>query len=746
MKLKNQFFYLFSILLFIGMVSCGSNTAKWDETSDGVKIFHNSDQGLISKTSIEWRGDTTYFGLAHGKGEFVFTDEYNKNNNIRKIVVAQYGALESFPTGENYTIGDIDEDGRLNGFGVRHYNGETIIGDAKKGDFKGYGVILKDGILYYKGNLKKSKPDGQGISYFKNGNKEYSGKWKEGFFDGKGVLFYESGIKKYEGSFRDDVFNGKGILYNTEGKKIYDGKWKKGEYNGYGELFTSEGVIKHVWTNGGIDKTTQEYYNLIKANKNHFTPEQYNRIINRAVSWEKHHIWYYIILWICTLFICLFFVAMTEGTIEEDPFMKENKWKVLPAYLGWLLFGWIGLHRSMLRSRLAYIFIGCFIVIIGLETRDIIHFLFWPSMWFMWKASVITLCAIGIIAVMLVVDAFWIPWRVYLLNRKYYYADKYETEIRNNQLVPIEKTCRKLPVVLKESITELPQCLQSARSIKGQKYSGKTNIFAKGFRAIVRDTSAIDFESQKLNSLKNVRSKMENIYNGFATTASDLNSQLEQQRVAAKKNLDIARELLVTVMRYKTKGKKVSGDDHEVVKDLKLNDTQVSYDNIEVDLQLMEFGVDWDVTISSSVKNYRSLLLAGVGPLWSLGLGTGMALVGGIADAIQKEDKYRFHVANSAAALIDQIKEITDSLLSNEANILRANEILSALYKANKAFNQAYSPLRDKIYGEKISFINFIKGDRKIARYINENEFIKAIHHLKSVCQEYGKINNTKIN
>ena len=745
MKVKNNLFYSFLPLFTLLLVSCGSKDAKWDETADGVKIYHNTDQSLISKTSIKWIGDTTYFGLAHGKGEFVFIDDYDEEKNIKKTVIAQYGSLESFPDGENFTMGEIDDKGRLNGFGVRHYGGETIIGEAKKGNFKGYGVILKNDILYYKGNLKKSYPNGKGISYFANGNKEYSGNWKEGFFNGKGILYYENGVKKYEGKFKKNLFDGKGVLYNQEGQKVYEGKWKNGEYNGYGELFTGNGVVKHVWSNGGIDKTTQKYYNLLETNKGHFTPEQYEKIIERAVSWEKHHVWYYIILWISVLIICLIFVGMTEGTIEEDPFMEENKWKVLPSYLQWLLLGWIGFHRSMLRSRLAYIFIGCFILIIALETRDIIHFLFWPSTWFMWHPSVITICALGVIGLMLVEDIFWIPWRVYVLNRKYYYSDKYEKEIMEGVSTFPVKITKNVPVIATEASNNFPVYLTEARQIKGMSYQGRTGFFAQMGRAVTGNSAAVDFEMDKLKAISKVGTKATNLYNEFAEVGENLNNSLEQQRIAAKKNLDIVSHLFQQMMKYKNKKRGVNTHEHEVIKDIRLDETRIE-DNFMLEMiEMPEIGVDWDRALSDSYNISENLFNSGVGIKWSIGLGVAAGVVSHISDAMKRENQAREQAVMYCNEVVNNLKEIVSRLNKTEANMMRGNEILKALIKANEAFTHAYIPVRNQVYGSKISFVNFLRGERGLANLVSDKEFMKAAKHLKDVCVEYNKINQTTI-
>lgn len=714
----NFFILLTALFALILNSSCSKRGSEWGETDRGVKIFYDKDQIPANHSSLQWEGDTTYFGLAHGQGRLVVNDD---GNSFSRKVKAVYGSMEEIDENENFQIGYTDDKNRLNGFGIRSYNGVITIGNAEKGSFEGYGIIIKNGNLYYKGNLKNNLPQGKGISFYPDGKKEYEGEWKEG------------------------GYNGEGTLYGEKGEIIYSGKWKKGKYNGFGVLHIDNGTAVHVWKDGTLDGTTDSYYKKLERNESHFTTEQYNDMMRRALSWERYHAWYYIAVWATALFLIFIFTAMIEGVEDEDPFLKETPWRAGVPYFLWLVLGIFGQHRAYLRSRLAYIYLGCFAAAVAIETRDICHYLFWPSTWFMWDVSVVTLCVVGIMGVFLLYDLFWIPWRVYVLNRMFYYADKYEESISEGVATPPKHTCQTVPAVIDKAKTNLPNYLSDATSIKQRNYTGKTNIFAKVGRAIVGNSAAVDFEVAKLRDISAVSQKATALYNELAGSGESLNVHLEQQRIAAKKNLDIVSHLFRQMMKYKNKKREVSHQDHEVTEDIKLDERRIENDFTISAIQFQDLGVDWESTIDSSVDNVRGLLDAGMGMKWSLGIGVGVAVVSGISDAVKRENEAREAASLQAAELVASLKNLISRLTRAEANMLRGREILEALTKANEAFTRAYIPVRDEIYGDRISFSHFIRGERRLAELVNDRSFMASMVHLKNVCVEYNKISNATI-
>lgn len=713
MAKRTRFLFTICSILCI-FSSCENEESRWDKTKDGIQIYHNYGRELLSIPSIEWSGDTTYYGLAHGKGVFKFKDKNYEKNNITKKVYAHYGSIENIENLSNYQVGPTDKEGRLDGFGVRVIEKKTIIGNAKKGEFKGEGVILINDTLYYKGDLKESLPHGEGTSYYSDGNVHYTGDWKKGKYDGKGVL------------------------YALDGNVLYNGKWKKGNYNGLGTLYQNGKPITHVWDNGSLDKASKEYYALIKENANHFTPEYMDKLIARGLSWEKYHIWYYITIWASLAIILCIMIAITDEEKSKDPFMNLKPWKLFTPYALWLLFGTIGAHRASLKSYGVYIYLCTFATIVCFETRDICHFLFWPSTWFMWKPSVVTMWAIGLIGVMLLFDLVWIPWRCYILNFNYFRKDRYEVQIlKNNLVLAISQTYTRLPGIVNRAATEFPQNLRAANKIQQKSYSGDTGFLARTGRVLKGDSSGVEFEITKLKEIESVRNKAVKLHNELARISKDLNLYLLQSRASAYRNLYLAKELI-------SKIKFTKGQEQKLQTDISLDEREIAILQNLSNYIDTNVSMDWEATINMSIDNANMLMDSGLKTGWAIGVGVAASLVGNAMNALQKEQKAREAAVNVSAEVVSHLDEITKEITKNQSRILRTGEILEALYNANKAFVHAYVPLRDQIYGETPSIKGFLNNGKPSEDLIKDTNFIQSVRHLAQVCSEYNKINKIK--
>ena len=74
----------------------------------------------------------------------------------------------------------------------------------------------------YEGEVKDGLPNGQGTSYWANGDR-YEGEFKDGKFNGQGTLYFAYG-HRYEGEFKDGIIHGQGTFYSKNGN-VYRGKW-----------------------------------------------------------------------------------------------------------------------------------------------------------------------------------------------------------------------------------------------------------------------------------------------------------------------------------------------------------------------------------------------------------------------------------------------------------------------------------------------------------------------------------------
>lgn len=58
----------------------------------------------------------------------------------------------------------------------------------------------------------------------------FDAKLKNGLLNGEGTSYYANGQVKYHGNWKNDLYDGKGTLYDEDGSVIYSGKWEKGDY------------------------------------------------------------------------------------------------------------------------------------------------------------------------------------------------------------------------------------------------------------------------------------------------------------------------------------------------------------------------------------------------------------------------------------------------------------------------------------------------------------------------------------
>ncbi len=145
------------------------------------------------------------------------------------------------------------------------------LGKCIKGNcVNGYGELVLPSGDEYKGDFLQGKFHGQGIMYFKSGDKylgawashrregrgryvfadgsEYLGQFIQDRFHGKGVMTSAVG-DRYEGDFRDGLFDGQGTMHYADGS-TFVGQWQQGKRNGEGVMSLRNGErLTGTWKN-----------------------------------------------------------------------------------------------------------------------------------------------------------------------------------------------------------------------------------------------------------------------------------------------------------------------------------------------------------------------------------------------------------------------------------------------------------------------------------------------------------------
>lgn len=724
---------------FFSLSSCGKFDDDWKSTKNGVKIYNKTE--TLFGGDYSWTGDTLYMGVANGKGVLSFEDNINKKNNYKKSTILYYGSVVKPADPNNFIVGDIDKNGKLNGFGVLASNGEIIISSFKKSKAKGEGVIYQNNNIKYLGILKNSRPNGMGKLYYSNGKIKYNGEFEKGAFDGLGKLYNEDGTIVYDGKFKNGKYNGDGKLYYGDGMLLYQGGFKNGLYNGYGILTdtVNGSKVAHVWTAGALDKTTAKVYQKLEQNRASYNSVQYAKTVNRYLVWERYHAWMYAGWAILAVLVLLIGIDQ----LEEDPltrYDRSSRWKKKHLWAVWLLFGWTGVHRFLLRSKVGVIFTALFSALICLQMRNLSLYLFYPSTWNMWETNVATNIILALMASFLVIDFFYIPIRCYNLNREYYRHDKNERLLVKKISSPLVQFGESLPTEVSVVRKRINGCLTTVKSIQANEFKGKKGFFTKVGRAISGNDPWLDHELMRCRKLQDVLEDTATIQDKYSELCDRLNHSLEESRNNAYRNLKLAKELIALAVPSKSKRQRLIKDAELTIKKKQTQDLSIER------IESISVGVDWNKTIDKSIMSSMTLIKMGVKGPWAIGIAALASVVEGIGEAMERADKARLECEKACAKAVNNLSDAASSILQAEASVLRYSEVIVALNKSNAIFWQTYAPLRDQIFSKKFSIREFFIGPRVDRSLIERLEFKNDIMYLAVICAEYNKINQSKVN
>ena len=235
-----------------------------DKGSSGSPILN-----LLNNKIIGIHKSGTNFKL--NKGTFLkgpikdFIDKYLKNNkdNINKLNEYQYNMNNKlfnlnnviYNNNDHYStkiyefgkyIGEIKNDKR-DGEGVTYYNNGDRLEGIWKNDKAKMGTMyyISEDNGRYEGEFKEGMRDGLGIYYYKDGAK-YEGNWKKHNREGKGVIILKNG-NRYEGDWKNDKMEGKGIIYYNNGNRDM------------GDFINGKPIGKHVILDTKGNITSQNY-------------------------------------------------------------------------------------------------------------------------------------------------------------------------------------------------------------------------------------------------------------------------------------------------------------------------------------------------------------------------------------------------------------------------------------------------------------------------------------------------------
>lgn len=696
------------LLLVIASVSvvssCGKeDKSEWYVTSDGVKLYmQDSLSTLFTKLQFEWIGGEKY-GLADGRGTLVAVDKKGEKH-YSKVLDARYGLTSP------EAVRTVESPGS-----------SAYYGSWKKGKPHGFGLKKEKSTIYI-GNFKKGRGEGH-VYVIQNGRLFYDGKWKNSRFKGAGKMYYPDGIM-YVGNFKKNMYDGEGALYAEDSTLIYKGKWKNGQYDGLGTLndSTNKYAGTHVWKNGDLPKNIKTVYDVLDDFDQKSTASERINYKARLLVWERYRELLITVGVVLVLALGIAVVTVNMRSYNLWPKRKEP-YSLAQIYLYLILGGWFGLHRarldvtsfwSLLKSQYPL-----FVMLFFFSLRNIVVCGINIGLWSQMPSWILINVLFWLLIAWLLVDIVWIRFRVYQLTGMYFRKTQDELDILQGKKTEIETFCETTGQRIEKKLQELPDLLEEANNIYSEKSSARLG--------------SLKFEEEKLDKLIKVCSKAEDVVSSVRWYYDRMFAYLRDSRLAAYRNLYLAKELMAVARSVQGKKQELKTDIyHEMDMDITL-DASV--------LEPITFNYGSMInTFSDTAQLFSSL---GFKSRTSMAIGAGLAIAEAAISYVSARNEKKMEIVKNQAKVIDALKKISGDLSKIQAEILRSLEILASLYKCNKAFVNAYVPLRDEVFGD-ATFTNFIRGVRSDNPLFSSEEFIKDVNHLCVVCSEYNKINKAK--
>ena len=193
------------------------------------------------------------FGLSAGEEFFNEKGEYQNQSNASAFSVrigCSYGDCREgvgvlvYADGSKYEGNFLN--GELTGFGTWHFaNGEKYIGMFHQNYCHGRGIHYKNDGSKMIGNWERGVYIGELLN--KNG---VEGCISGDCENGTGTYIFKNGKAKYEGSFLGSKPHGQGICHYSEGN-WYEGDWVNGNIDGVGVMYLFDGsTVSGIWKEG----------------------------------------------------------------------------------------------------------------------------------------------------------------------------------------------------------------------------------------------------------------------------------------------------------------------------------------------------------------------------------------------------------------------------------------------------------------------------------------------------------------
>jgi hypothetical protein len=189
--------------------------------------YYNDDyKALFTRASVDISLDQ--LGISYPQYEGYFKD--GKFEGKGKYTAVDDKVLKFDEQAVKFESTYLNEYSKANEKSIKEF--ETELHDESSAPIHVSTLPPLDTYVYYEGEFKKDKYNGEGTLFYQNGDIKYEGEFKNGGYSGKGKLFFESKQLQYEGEFINGKYHGKGTLYKEDGSVKYKGQWDSGDVKG----------------------------------------------------------------------------------------------------------------------------------------------------------------------------------------------------------------------------------------------------------------------------------------------------------------------------------------------------------------------------------------------------------------------------------------------------------------------------------------------------------------------------------
>lgn len=505
------------------------------------------------------------------------------------------------------------------------------------------------------------------------------------------------------------------------------------------------------------------------ANDSYISQIDYEDAVQNIVTFEQRSFLnkYWLIVLFAIILFFLYKVIDLVTDIDESqmskPITKVKSYQVICG-LGFLgghfiylkKYKWIGfltIFLTFLFPIFFYKYLMYFYKIPSILFLPSINCIYLEEMglYYKWQLLLLILFVFNIL-----VGLFLAPYWVYQFNGNYFRKHKDNDDILNGKELVVDRFYNSvlIPDMNKtnKDLTIVKEVLDNDDFIIEDESDKAIGGFFKSILTLGKN-KILKKKIQRLRALRYCCQILSNDIEKFEVDNDTLFSFLKYYRIAAYRNLYLAKEMISLVKEnVSSRQQKLIVDEFpEIIKPKNVNPSDVYFDATQISFNSERFFDSLGQSIQMSCDKLCLKLEKekDISKDDFLAAGIEVAINGiitGIEELVTQYSKTTAsikEVEQNMYKAVSYLDKAYPSIINYQAELARQSEIMIALHKCNKAFVMAYEPLRQKVWGRP-NFSQFIHGINKDQLYLKSEDFRKDLQHLILVCTEYNKVYNAK--